>query len=291
MPLILTAATKGRRDRRRPPFFRTKKLGILGATATLEHAPWSDPSWTLVAHPCIYHRCVREPDWWFDLHPRACFEAYKWWNPTYHKWLQTLRQPIFMQEDWPEIPMAVRFPKERVLQECRPYFTNHCAWMVALGMLEGVTHVGLWGCEYRYESDEVTERSKQRASLEYWLGRFEERGGHVVLPPGCNLMGDPVELYGYESHDEQGKLKASYTLKIKKRPVAAQAVPDAPRPDGPTHPELPEWYSRVFHKELHGRNHGGAGDVGAGQLLEKPVLAAAAGGAAGGNGAPVGGAA
>ena len=112
-----------------------------------------------------------------------------------------------MQQDWPEIPMAIRFPRERIMAEYRAYFTNHAAWMVALAMTEGATHVGIYGCEYSSDP----ERGIQRGSLEFWLGMFEGRGGHVILPPGSRLLNKPAELYGYESHDkETGKIIDSY---------------------------------------------------------------------------------
>lgn len=143
-----------------------------------------------------------------DLHPRSCFTKPKSWNPGYYKWLQNLQTPIFMQQEWPDIPMAVRYPKEQVLSECRPYFTNHCAWMIALAMTEGMTHLGLFGCQYGAS----TEYAVQRGSCEYWLGRFEERGGKVILPPRYNdILNYPSKLYGYESHDlETGKLVPEY---------------------------------------------------------------------------------
>ena len=200
---------------RTPPFFKTKKVGLLGNTASIQFAPWGDPSWTLLAHPCCRPECRREPDWYFDMHVPACFQVQrKGWNPDYYDWLKKLQTPIFMQEAWPEIPMAVRYPIERVLSEARPYFSNHCAWMIALAMTEGVTHIGLWGCQYSHQS----ERGHQRGSLEYWLGRFEGAGGKIVLPPKwTNLLADPPELYGYQSHDKEGKL------------VYAGAIDDDPR--------------------------------------------------------------
>jgi len=135
----------------------------------------------------------------------------------YPQWLKTLRTPIFMQEEWPDIPMAIKYPKHRILAEFRAYFTNHVAWMIALAMTEGVTHIGLFGCEYKHKF----ERGQQRGSAEFWLGMFEGRGGHVILPPGCSLLNDPAELYGYESHDKQGKLIASYRPPIVRPPEAA----------------------------------------------------------------------
>lgn len=204
-----TGASKGRR----PPFFKTKKLGLLGNTASLDYAPWDDASWTLAAHPCCQPRCQREPDWYFDLHPPSTFRARKTWRrwvKDYHGWLKRLTTPIFMQEAYPEIPAAVRYPKERILGEFRPYFTNHCAWMIALAMTEGVTHIGLFGCQYA-----GVERGVQRDSLTYWLGRFEQAGGVVVIPPKFNsVLCEPKALYGYESHDAvTGELIPAYRTK------------------------------------------------------------------------------
>lgn len=198
---------------RHPPYFRTKKLALLGSTDNLVYAPWFDPSWTLAAHPCCRPRCKREPDWYFDLHRPECFtKEKKRWNPLYYTWLKQLQTPIFMQENWPEIPLAVKYPLERILAEFRAYFTNHVSYMIALAMTEGVTHIGLYGCQYSADA----EHSTQRDSMTYWLGRFEQYGGTVVIPPrGNTVLRSPWLLYGYESHDEHGKLVAEYRAPAK----------------------------------------------------------------------------
>ena len=215
--LTLTIGPTGGAARRRPPYFKTKKLGLLGSTQSIHYAPWADPTWTLAAHPCSRPNCKREPDWYFDLHRRECFQqARKSWNRDYYTWLKTLQTPIFMQEDWPEIPMAVRYPLERITAEFstsvtgRLYATNHCAYLIALAMTEGVTTIGLFGCQYSAE----TEHGVQRDSLTYWLGRFEQWGGRIVVPPVYNsLLAQPKGLYGYASHDAEGKLVEEYRLK------------------------------------------------------------------------------
>ena len=157
-------------------------------------------------HPSARRWAPVAPDWWMDLHGPQNFRKPKGWSQNYLQWLKRLQEPIFMQKDWPDIPMAVEYPKDRILSEFRPYFTNHLAWMIALAMTEGITHIGVFGCEYQHDF----ERGQQRGSAEYMLGRFEGYGGHVVLPPGSSLLHEPVELYGYESHDEEGHLKPSY---------------------------------------------------------------------------------
>ena len=218
MALSLARANVGGTAHRRPPYFKTKKLALLGNTQSLEFAPWFDPSWTLAAHPCCRPRCKREPDWYFDLHrPELFRQETRGWNGTYYTWLKTLQTPVFMQENYPDVPMSVKYPLQRIQAEYRSYFTNQCAYMIALAMTEGVTHIGLFGCQYAHE----TEHGVQRDSLTYWLGRFEQYGGIVVLPPKYNtLLSCPPLLYGYESHDAQGKLVPAYratpTVTVKK---------------------------------------------------------------------------
>jgi hypothetical protein len=252
MELGLVRALQGGTAYRRPPFFGTKKLGLLGCTENLKFAPFDDSSWTLASHTAARGKCQREPDWYFDLHRPECFtKERKPWNPKYYTWLQRLQTPIFMQEERPEIPLSVRYPIERVLQEYRAYFTNHVVYMIALAMMEGVTTIGLWGCQYGIES----ERHVQRGSLEYWLGRFEQAGGTVVLPVKNNtVLAMPNTLYGYESHDEFGKLSGDYArmseTKIKKdgQMVTLQTV-TGDRPDGlmapPTGVEI-AWVRRAL---------------------------------------------
>lgn len=221
MAFYLLNGVVGAAVRRTPPYFKTKKLALIGNTSNVIYAPWHDPSWTIASHPSARTHCKREPDWYFDMHRPECFKQSKSWNKNYYKWLKNLQTPIFMQEDWPEIAMAVRYPIERVLSEFRPHFTNHCAWMFALAMTEGITHIGLFGCQYAAD----TEYGVQRDSLIYWMGRFEQAGGTLVLPPKYNtLLCSPKGLYGYESHDEHGRLTREYQP-MKRPSQGGAAVP------------------------------------------------------------------
>lgn len=205
--LQLTALRTGGRRFGAPPFFATKKLAIVGATAAIQDTPWHDPSWTIASHPCARPSCGREPDWYFDLHPPVCFQTQKkGWNPTYYTWLQRLQTPIFMQQAWPQIPMAVAYPLHRVTAEYRGFFSNHVAYLIALAMMEGVQKIGIFGCEYQKNS----EYQHQRDSLIYWLGRAEQSGIELVLPTRDSGLLHPMTLYGYESHDAHGKLTGDY---------------------------------------------------------------------------------
>lgn len=245
--LFVMSREQGGSAFRRPPYFRTKKVGLLGSTGSLEFAPWHDPSWTLIAHPCCRPRCEREPDWYFDMHRPECFRTQKkQWNPNYYAWLMALQTPIFMQKNWSDVPMSVRYPLETVEAEYRCTFTgelfatNHCAFMFALAMMEGVEQIGLFGCQYA-----GAERGTQRESLIYWMGRFEQYGGKLVVPKTHNtLFTQP--MYGYASHDDKGKLipvyrptvtveKTNATAPVELFPIpekAEERIPLMPPPNG-----------------------------------------------------------
>lgn len=224
-----------------------RKIGLCGShTGSLREAPWDDPTWELWGHASSRAWYGRELDRYFDLHSKACWTRGGKKSAKYPAWLAKNTVPIFMQEQYPEVPASYRYPKERILMEfggVRRHFRNQVAWMIALAFTEGVTHLGLFGVNYATQS----EYALQRGSAEYWLGRAEERGIHVILPDDCTLLSEPVLLYGYESHDlETGKLKAEYREKVWK--PAETIEPRVPgRPFAPAQP--PEWLRAEIKQE------------------------------------------
>lgn len=178
---------------------RMRKVALLGGVKdTLRHAPWDDPSWELWAHSSIPPRALRRVDRFFDLHPPHCFqEQVKCGRLNYYDWLKGLRTPVYMQAAYPEIPASVRYPRERVQAEWPLVpFGSQAAWMIALALMEGVTHLGLFGVHYAFH----TEYEEQRANCELWVGVALGRGVQMVIPEGCPVAREPTALYGYESH-------------------------------------------------------------------------------------------
>jgi hypothetical protein len=199
----------------RPPMAgqgRLRKIGFLGShEKSLKFAPWDDPSWELWGHASSRGMFQREPDVFFDLHRKECWAKSNNKGQKYLRWLATCRTPIYMQERFPEVPASIAYPFERVsMGMARKYFTSHVAYMIALALTEGVTHLGFFGVNYSPDCEYGT----QRGSTEYWMGRAEALGVHLVMPETCTLLADPKELYGYESHDEHGKLVHAYTKRV-----------------------------------------------------------------------------
>lgn len=174
---------------------RLRKIALIGSAPTVELAPWHDPTWEIWAHATVNAYCKRV-DRYFDLHP------WKWISekpmPGYLEWLKRLPTPVYMQRAFRDVPASVRYPQERMLAEYpERYFTSHAAWMIALALSEGVTHLGFFGIHYALDE----EHKKQRAGCEFWMGLAIGRGVHIVNPPGSPLLREPGWLYGYESHE------------------------------------------------------------------------------------------
>src|SRR3990167_7703352 len=164
---------------------RLRKIACVGGAASVRSTPWQDPTWEVWAHASCRHLCQRDPDLLFDLHPEALWRdpRKKNWDPKYLNWLLTNRMPIMMQNRYKDVPASIKYPFETMITEFpRGYMTNTLAYMIALALMEGVTHLGIFGCDYRTGS----EYGPQLGSAEYWSGLAEGRGVHLLLPPGCD---------------------------------------------------------------------------------------------------------
>lgn len=203
---------------------RLRKVGLLGShTNSLVFAPWDDPSWELWGHASARGLYKRSPDVYFDLHRRECWTRRQNMKAEYPRWLAANRVPIYMQAKHPEVPASLKYPLEQVcmeLPERYRYFTNHVAYMIALALAQGVTHIGLFGVNYGHHSEYQT----QRGSAEFWLGVAHGRGVQLVLPSTSTLLQEPKALYGYGSHDEQAKLVPEYQSPV----VATEISADGP---------------------------------------------------------------
>lgn len=177
-----------------------RKVGLIGgAPNSLACAPWQDPSWEFWAHASVVlatpkGRCDRL----FDLHPKRCFmEEQKHGFANYYQFLKRCRTPIYMQEQYEAIPAAVKYPLTLVMQQWPGTpFGSITAYMIALALLEGVTHLGLFGIEYAHAS----EYEEQRANAEHWVGIAKGSGVAVVIPAVSPFCHEPTLRYGYETH-------------------------------------------------------------------------------------------
>lgn len=116
---------------------------------------------------------------------------------SYYDWLKRSRTPLYMQEQYPEIPASVKYPLGQIRQLWPDTgFGSMAAYMIALALLEGVTHLGLWGIDYQDKS----EYAEQRPNCEHWVGIAKGMGVHITIPPVSPLCHEPPLLYAYETH-------------------------------------------------------------------------------------------
>src|SRR5690606_41276724 len=87
------------------------------------------------------------------------------------------------QKRFRDIPASVPYPLERAIQEFGRCFTSTVSYMIALAIMEGCTHLGLWGIDLTDQEEYLY----QRPAVEYLLGVAAARGIAVVMPPSCTL--------------------------------------------------------------------------------------------------------
>jgi hypothetical protein len=107
--------------------------------------------------------------------------------------MEQTKFPIYMQEKNPDIPMSVRFPKEKIMEEFGNYFTNSISWEIALAVMEGFKEIHLYGVDMATHS----EYAYERPSVEYFLGWAQGRGIKIMIPQKSDLL-KTLWLYPYQ---------------------------------------------------------------------------------------------
>lgn len=165
---------------------RVRKIAIIGSSQpSLDYAPVDDPAWEFWVHASVVNKFPKDrADLLIDTHPAHCFkEGKKNGFDDYYGFLKTCRTPILMDQAYPEIPASVRYPFEQVKQQYPFEFGSLVAQLVGLALLQGVTHLGFWGVEYR-----DLEYIDQRSNTVLWLGIAHGQGVQLVLPPCSTLL-------------------------------------------------------------------------------------------------------
>lgn len=186
---------------------KEKKVAIIGKASNSQMlAPYDDESWEIWGLSNAY---VDIPRWdvWFELHD---WEFHRRVNPEHYAWLTKEHgKPIYaFQQQYHNAPSAVQFPLKQVLEmfgdlyNGNPefkYWTNSPSYMMALAILQGATHIGMWGVDMAMND----EYASQRPSCELMIGVCLGRGIKVTIPAESSLC-KCRRLYGYETHNDDG---------------------------------------------------------------------------------------
>jgi len=153
----------------------TKKIAIVGTAHSKAFAPWDDTSWQLWSLNHTYWDYART-DRHFDLHHPDRIRA----GGTYFDWLRgEIQRLVMLAEPMEELPAALTYPKEEIMERFGDFFTNSVSWMIALALHEGAEEIGLYGVDMAMRS----EYEYQRPSVLYFIGLARGMDVKVTLPP------------------------------------------------------------------------------------------------------------
>lgn len=178
-------------------------VAIVGFGPTSTYAPWEDLSWEelwlcnrlpLQPHASRWTRHF-DPhliDWSRNHFTKELWEQYEAFLKADHG-----DKISYLAEPRPEYPNSVLLPVQELINLTgRRYFTSVIAYQLGMAMLLGAKRIGLWGVDFRSD----TEFEFERPCAEYLLGMTEGRGIELVIPSDAAMLnvcnGQP--LYGVE---------------------------------------------------------------------------------------------
>lgn len=229
----------------------TKRCAIVGTAGTWTQTPWNDPGlsiWLLNDGYSMQDAHGKGPqriDEHYDLHPWGQM----WFRPKDKKvfkegeipegvfvrphghleWLKEKARtiPVWLKDapptDWPV--NAHRFPFEEVREflKARPdqegYIASSPVMMLAHAILRGFTEIQIYGIHLATQGEYI----KQRPNFEWLLGRAEERGIRIMLPPECPLL-KHSHVYGYEPEPVKPDAPAMARIQKAQRELSTLAV-------------------------------------------------------------------
>jgi len=171
-----------------------RKIAIIGlADSTHSDAPYRDPDWE------IWGLAWDEGAWpffdrHFDIHPLECIRQAtpSFYRDGYEERLREVSEelPLFMQEAYPDIPNALRYPLEDVSALVGDYYNSTVAYMIAMAIYEEVDQIGLWGIDMNSKGSpgHANEYRDERPNCEYLLGFAKAKGIDIYLPDKCPLL-------------------------------------------------------------------------------------------------------
>ena len=153
--------------------------------------PWDEGRWPFF-------------DRYFEIHPLDLLrkpEAQR--RDGYEERLKSL--PIlYMQEAYEDIPNAIRYPVEKVVDNLGfDYFNSSIAYLMGMALLEGADKIGIWGVDMADlepvpgDPSYISEFAYQRPNMEYLIGLARGRGVDVYIPersPLTKFHGEGIPL-------------------------------------------------------------------------------------------------
>lgn len=203
------------------------KVAIVGAQElTRDNAPWDDETfdiWLMNEWPMM-NWCKR----WtasIDVHWPTIFKNRKFDRNTdkkekmdYYEWLKKPHgKPIYMQEAFPEIPDAVKYPLKEINStllsniqyENEPIinFRTSVSYITALAIYLGYEQIDYYGIELQ-----GVEYKGQMSNFNFWTGVAVGKGIKVNLH--CSRGSFVAPLYGYQAFIKDSKTDQYYNAML-----------------------------------------------------------------------------
>lgn len=130
-------------------------------------------------------------------------------DPDYGQALMRAEKPIITSRAYDEFPASMAYPLEAVAQLVGAenlYFRNSVPYVLAYALFIGVKEIVLFGVDYDYPGQRVTEEG--RANTEYWVGFCRARGMRVGVPSASTLLAANAGAwwYGYAEQPDTRQL-------------------------------------------------------------------------------------
>jgi len=157
------------------------KIAIVCGSPSSEFlAPFDDPEWKIwVLGNRLDRHLNHRIDKVFEIHDDLSEHGD---IKRYTEWLVSHNIPMIVGEKFPiKKDNIVTFPFEQAKKLYgSTYLTSSTAYMIALAILEGAKHIGIYGVDMAVDSHEYFW---QRACVEAWIGFAKGLGIEVTIPP------------------------------------------------------------------------------------------------------------
>jgi len=181
---------------------KKEKVCIVGMyTLTRDQAPFSDDSFEIWGSNDLYSYVPRV-DVLFQIHSRIKIEEFAR-DPNHIHWLvcnDTI--PVYMQQEFKDIPMAIKYPLTEIVSEFGDYFTNGISWLIVLAIAMKYKEIHIYGVEMEHASEHASD---QKSSVTYFIGLARGKGIKVYLPKDSTLMRSNC-LYAFEGENKMTRI-------------------------------------------------------------------------------------
>ncbi len=151
-------------------------------------------------------------DRWFEMHPpEIIFDVEQGKRQlSYRQDLEESEVPVYMQQAYPDIPMALAYPFEAVGDDVLPGIPEHdrygssIAYMLALAIYIGAREIALYGVDLK---DDAFDH--QRPNLALLIGVAMGRGIKVHVPETAQIYNIQLGANKYDYPTRYGFLEAS----------------------------------------------------------------------------------